>query len=224
MSKYKCPYCNVELEKFPLRKTKCKACGKFYYSKRLPSETKKRIVTEKEKKQIDKQWDEKFFLDEWCAFFSTFDFTKGYIKRHIGSFKIKRDGAWSLFQKALAVALKRNKFHEASMLYYKMAIFVAEENKDPFEYLKLSSKMSLLNYKNQGTKKVRILSAGSLSCSECNEQNGEVYSIDEALNKMPLPNKNCSYHFYPENKRYSFCRCVFIPKVEIGTDRIRNYP
>ncbi|MFA4819952.1 MAG: hypothetical protein WC613_03250 [Candidatus Aenigmatarchaeota archaeon] len=124
--------------------------------------------------------------------------------------KEKRDEVWSSFQKALAVALGKNKLHDAQMLYYKMAIFVDEENKNPFIYIKESSRIRLLDFKNQDIKKVRILSTGG--CSNCDKQNGKSYSIDEAISKMPLPNKNCSHHLNPENKKYSFCRCVFVPK------------
>ena len=63
----KCPYCGIGLEKFPTKKTKCKSCGKYYYVKRAPSENKKRIVTEKEAIEIDKQWEEKSFLNQFSC-------------------------------------------------------------------------------------------------------------------------------------------------------------
>jgi len=57
----KCPYCNVVLPKFPGAKTKCKACGKYYYARRRPSTMKKSIVTEEELSVVEKEW-ETYFL------------------------------------------------------------------------------------------------------------------------------------------------------------------
>lgn len=202
-----CPYCREEIIKFPARKTKCKSCGKYYYAKRMPGENKKRIVTEKEAEQIEKQWEEESFINKWCDFFQEYGFTKIYIENQIKRSKIKRDSIWSLFQKALATVFERDKLHEASCLYYSMALFVDEENKNPFEYLKLSTEMKLRDLKKSrnGDTQIKILSPGG--CDSCRKINGKVYTIDEAIKKMPIPNKNCSHRW----NKYSFCRCIYVP-------------
>lgn len=100
-------------------------------------------------------------------------------------------------------------FHKKKMGHYKKALILSEKGKDPFKQLILSSKMELLSLKERGIKEVRILSTGG--CASCKKQNGKIYSIDEAIKKMPLPNKNCSFHLYPENRNYSSCRCTYVP-------------
>ena len=62
--------------------------------------------------------------------------------------------------------------------------------------------MELLRYKEYGVlKKVSILCGNG--CDNCKKQNGKIYLISEALKKMPIPNKNCSYHLFPrKNKQY----------------------
>jgi len=105
--------------------------------------------------------------------------------------------------------------HKKSMDHYEKAINLSKKGKDPFKQLWLASKIRLLRYKkSEVVKKVSILSGDG--CVSCKKQNGKIYSISEALKKMPIPNKNCSYHLHPKNKKYSFCRCIYLPEVEIS--------
>jgi hypothetical protein len=43
-----CPYCGIELSKFPGRKTKCKSCGNQMYVRTRPTDKKKVIIKEDE--------------------------------------------------------------------------------------------------------------------------------------------------------------------------------
>lgn len=53
-----CPSCKTILEKRPKAKTKCRSCGEFIYVvTRLPDK-KKVLVSEQEREEIRKQWDE----------------------------------------------------------------------------------------------------------------------------------------------------------------------
>lgn len=88
-----------------------------------------------------------------------------------------------------------------------MALFVDEEGKNPFECLKLSAEMKLRCFKIYKYTHVKILSIGG--CDSCKRLNGKAYTIDEAIEKMPIPNKNCSYCF----NKYSFCRCAYNPNM-----------
>ncbi|HZW39393.1 MAG TPA: hypothetical protein VFF33_08855 [Ignavibacteriaceae bacterium] len=60
----KCPYCKKNLEKFPIRKTECKNCGKYYYIRTRPLDHLKVIVTEEQMKFIENQWSQKYRIDE----------------------------------------------------------------------------------------------------------------------------------------------------------------
>lgn len=48
LSEAKCPYCSVDLLKFPFRKTKCKNCQYPIYSKKEPFSGEKRLLKEDE--------------------------------------------------------------------------------------------------------------------------------------------------------------------------------
>ena len=93
------------------------------------------------------------------------------------------------------------------MQHYEKAIGLSQKGKNPLKELRLSKKMKLLDYKKEGIKKVKILSTTN-SCASCKRQNGRIYLINEAITKMPLPNKNCSYHLH--DGKYSFCRCCYL--------------
>ena len=72
--------------------------------------------------------------------------------------------------------------------------------------------MELLDFKNNSNfiKKVQILSCGN-GCENCEKLNGKMYTIDEALNQMPIPNENCGNLFYTYSN-YPFCRCLWLTK------------
>lgn len=52
-----CPYCNIELNKFPAKKTKCKNCLNYIYVKTRPIDNKKVLIKENEIELIEKEWE-----------------------------------------------------------------------------------------------------------------------------------------------------------------------
>jgi len=52
----KCPHCLKKLNTIPVRKKKCPFCGEYIFVKTRPLDEKKVLVTEEQKKEIDKQW------------------------------------------------------------------------------------------------------------------------------------------------------------------------
>jgi len=72
-------------------------------------------------------------------------------------------------------------------------------------------KSRLLNYKRSSVlKKVQISSVGG--CEACQELDGKVFTIDEALKEMPIPNKECTFQLHGKIPRY--CRCTYVPVIE----------
>ena len=54
-----CPYCGVDLAKFPGRKTKCKTCGNFIYVRTRPADNAKILIREDEKELIQIEWEKR---------------------------------------------------------------------------------------------------------------------------------------------------------------------
>jgi SPP1 gp7 family putative phage head morphogenesis protein len=95
------------------------------------------------------------------------------------------------------------------MVYYEMAIFLNEEGKSSSDMKRLSAKMKLLYFKQNGIKKVRwIASTGARTCKKCESLNGQIFLMDEALEKIPLLVKDCK-------NIDDGCRCCWGPVVEL---------
>lgn len=195
--KIKCPYCNENLEKRPSRKTKCPFCKKYIYVK------SNKLVTEEEAKAIEQKWKIKHELENFGLSEIDYNNHKNKLAKKRGFEPKHFDVIWGLLNKKTLELAKNKDFNSLVSLYYQMALFLNEEGKIFFHVLQQSRKTELVNMKAMDIiKEVEIMSVGG--CSSCEELNGKKFTIEEALDKMPIPNKNCS------NKNYNnFCRCVY---------------
>jgi len=213
-----CPYCTTTLEQKPQRKKKCPHCKKHIYVKTLPSTREKVLVTESEAAEIELQWQQINFSNKWKSDLEQYGISeKAYIARKAEFSKqfeknvSDRDVIWSFFNELVS---KTKNLHELKMLYYQMAIFLNEIGKDFFQLLRKARKLELLYFKEQGVvQKVQILTAGDNSCKFCQKLEKKVFTIEEALEKMPLPCKECTFKIYDENR--GFCRCLYVAKIDL---------
>lgn len=95
------------------------------------------------------------------------------------------------------------------LIYFEKAFLIYNIGGDFFEDLQMSAKMELTAYKQQGIKKVSVLTCGNASCPECQKLSGKVYTIDKALEEKPVPCKACSFKLY--EGRNGWCRCQYTP-------------
>jgi hypothetical protein len=210
-----CPYCNGELGKHPKRKTTCPFCGKPIYVRTSPSTKEKVLVTEEGAKQIDDEYAKAGYRNSWLNTLGQygvtaidFDNMNRSLSERFGYKANDRDTIWQLFNTLIP---KTKDLNTLSNIYYSMALFLHYEGKDSFKLQQQSRKMELLKQKNDGIDKVRIL-AGDDSCDACKDQENKVYSVDEALEKMPIPCKNCSNRLPGE--KFSFCRCTYLSELD----------
>lgn len=67
------------------------------------------------------------------------------------------------------------------------------------------------------------ISTCSNACPTCQKLRGKVFTVDEALKKMPIPNKDCTFE---HNGKRGFCRCLYtavlMDKDEF-TQRVRRW-
>lgn len=97
-----------------------------------------------------------------------------------------------------------------SMIYYDMALFLNEEGKDYRLPLQQAAKMKLLSFKKEGViEKVEISSGGEGTCEACNQLDGKIFPIEDALKKMPLPFEKCTNSM--EHGNPGFCMCMYLP-------------
>jgi hypothetical protein len=103
--------------------------------------------------------------------------------------------------------LKMMCFDEALRLYFK--------GEDHFGYAQASRWFELSQIKYDGLfSKVEILAKGA--CDVCSEFNGRIYDLDEALETMPIPHKNCTTFCDLPGEYHStgWCRCIWLPVIE----------
>ena len=211
-SELACPYCKKILEQKPQRKGKCPFCKNFIYMRSLPSTRSKVLVTEDEAKKIDTEWKKVHFRDKWLKDLKQYEITekdfrihKDKLSKRFGREASDRDVIWSLFNQLLT---KIKDLHSLKMIYFEMALFLNEEGKDCFAVRQQSVKMELLRYKQEAhAKKIRIGIAKD-SCEVCQRLGNKVFTIEEALEKMPIPCKECTHKLY--DKKRGWCRCFYV--------------
>jgi len=145
-------------------------------------------------------------LGEYGIVKQDFEIAKAQLSEKFKQEPSNQDVFWSLFHQL--IAKNRNNLQTLKMIYYEMALFLNEQGKDCFTQLQLSNKMELLMYKKAGINKVQILTCGTGSCEQCQLLQDKIYTIDEALEKMPIPNKDCTKKMYDKNQ--GFCKCSYV--------------
>jgi hypothetical protein len=87
------------------------------------------------------------------------------------------------------------------------ALFVAQRGGDPRPWLHQSKRLQLeIEFRRSPVIAGVKVSASYACCEECKAQNGDEYTIDEALNAMPLPFAGCTRHAYGP---YPYCICTY---------------
>jgi len=210
-----CPYCQKELKQKPKRKKKCPFCDNYIYVKQRPNSEIKELVTEEEKRNIEAEWNKIHNYNALIRDIEDYGFTekefnckKDEKKKQIGKEPKDGDVIWALFNEKLHKTMKTKNFAELSGIYYDMSRFQIKDGRNPHETLKQSQKMKLLDYQQQEVKKVEILWSGN-GCDSCKKLNGKKYSIQKALEEMPLPNTECSMDVF--EKGFPWCRCDYTP-------------
>ena len=117
---------------------------------------------------------------------------------------------WFIYNKLIT---KTNAPEKLGVIYSEMAWLINKEDKGCIDVLRHSQKMHLLSLKGSEQSEVlwglEILAIG---CDKCKKLQGNKYTIDEALEKMPIPNPNCTHAFTKKGK--PFCRCCYLPVIK----------
>lgn len=145
-----------------------------------------------------------------------------YYVKHLGRFGLTKeefeqgknpyDVAWNFCNQQIMQLSQKMQWHELSSLYYTMAIMSDETNRrSPIELLKQSAYWKLINhreqFKNTGLEYHAKISAAPDSCNACKSQDGQIFTIEQALEIMPIPHKDCSFQLFDHP---GFCRCQYL--------------
>lgn len=95
-----------------------------------------------------------------------------------------------------------------STLYRSQALFVAARGHDPRPWLQQSMRMQVeLEFRPSPVVGGVQVRASYTCCDECQVQNGDEYTIEEALKVMPVPFEGCTRKVY--DSPYAFCMCMY---------------
>ena len=122
------------------------------------------------------------------------------------------DVMWALINKCI-LGLNESDLDSLRIHYLTMADFVYEiNNSDPMEFLSQAIRTNLLQLKElyYSYPAVQVMCPHASHCRKAKELKGKVFTIDEALNTMPIPNRECEYR-WDEHKKFSFCTCSYMP-------------
>jgi len=201
-----CPYCKKVLEQKPQRKKKCPFCNNDIYVRSKQNIFSSTLLTKEDAMAVD--WLKN--LQNFGIKDNDFINKRRVLSKKFGKEAKSTDVIWGLFNELI---LKTKDLHSLKMIYYEMALFLNQEGKDCFSVLQQSAKMELMEFKQEGfIKKVRILTAGEDSCEACRRLENKVFTIEEALEKMPIPCNECTHKLYDEKR--GFCRCCYLAEIE----------
>ena len=122
------------------------------------------------------------------------------------------DKQWAALNKTLAKAMKGNDWNEMKTTYFDMAMFCYDESRPFSHLLQEAHKAELRGYQQSGVvTRVSIMTSKSDSCEQCAQLHGKKYSVEDALETMPIPVKDCAMDL---GTGEGWCRCVYAPFIE----------
>lgn len=208
-----CPYCGYDLKIIPKRKKKCPSCAQPIYNKYTPDNRTKRLMTEKQAKDAEEQWDLHYIRYSSIRTLSVLGCGEIEIeKERARGAKNDHEAVRSI---ATRVSASSQDLHTLKMAFLILADCAAKDGK-PFRHFTVEAhRCELHHYKLDGdvVKKVEIItSTWDNVCVECKSNGGKIFDIDEALKLMPLPCLKCTC--VGLGGQTGFCGCYYLPVLQ----------
>lgn len=177
-----CPYCGVIQDPPPTRRRKCRDCKETIYTWTDQETRKKHLLTAKQHAQRQQE---------------------------------ARDAEWADLNQRVIEGSRSEDWHTVKMAHFRQALMLFEQGRD-HHYLASESRKSELrliqtNHRNLGVQRV-VIAQASDCCLQCSSLEGREYSIDEALEVMPIPVKTCLY-WAEKNPHGGWCVCYYAPVI-----------
>jgi tetratricopeptide (TPR) repeat protein len=205
-----CPHCNETLSTAPKRKSKCPKCGNEIFVRNRPGSPESVLVTEEEANRIDEEWTQSKRNSSWLRSLERYGLSEENFKirrqknlETNGSNANDRDILWGFLNELTTKTEDEWKLGE---IYYMMALFLDEEQKEFFFHLQQSKRWILKALKAGECKHVRIF-ASKNACAACRALDGKTMPINEALSSLPIPCAHCTSKSSESQK--GFCRCRY---------------
>ena len=209
-----CPHCGAEVSPPPKTKRKCPSCQEVIVPRTLLDGTKA-LLTPDQAVDLDREKaelkDERLLVNRLEALGVSAKERhdiEAKLQEQWGSPPSRRDVAWTAGNRKIEETSARGDFQALSGVYAHMARQLYDEGKDPFEVSKLSKHFELLALQRTGlpfdSMKLRVLGL----CPESRVHEDSLYTIEEALEEMPIPRPDCSHDQKPGG--FGICICSYI--------------
>lgn len=113
------------------------------------------------------------------------------------------EAAFSLLSELLNTA---ETVQEKVAFYYGMAEIIHLKGADPRQPLLAIHQTEVGTFKELGFRLVRVETQKD-ACPECQKLSGKIFSIEEAMNRNPLPHSACTHDL---KRGVGLCRCHFL--------------
>lgn len=110
------------------------------------------------------------------------------------------DIAWEIANEKIPELAQKEDFRALSDLYWQMALQIYYEGRDQFNLAREARRYELLDLQREclrfgdwGSRcGLKVLGCSGNYCGECKPD--KIYTVEEALESMPIPRRECGYH------------------------------
>jgi len=169
-------------------------------------------------------WDEILYVRKWLqstgVSFDYFERQKMELTEQLGQAPTPADVLWTILQRWVEGSRATGDLETLENAYHQMATFLYGEGRDFFAALGESHRAGLMVAREQGFREVEIRARRRLdidtktfvnvACAVCVEWQGRVLTIDDALEQMPLPNRQCTHEEIVGAP--GWCQCLYLPR------------
>ena len=179
-----CPYCGVIQEPPPMRRRKCRDCGQIIHVRTDREERKKYLLTAGEAEH-------RAAKDARLA-------------------RERRNEDWKQLSEQVRVAMQAGDWQSLQAAYQQQARILFVEGRPHHHVAQEAKRAQLMLLLELGVADVKVLTVDDERvCAHCQSFDGKVFTIQEALEAMPIPGPNCTDG--NENPTHGGrCRCVYI--------------
>ena len=179
-----CPYCGVIQEPPPMRRRKCRDCGQIIHVRTDREERKKYLLTAEE-------------AERWAAKDARLAIDQ-------------RNQEWKELSEKVKDAMQAGDWQSLHGAYQQQASILFHEGRPHLRVAQEAARAQLMHLLELGVAGVEVMTADDERvCAHCQSLDGKVFTIQEALEAMPIPGLICS-DGGEQNPHGGRCRCGYI--------------
>ena len=179
-----CPYCGVIQEPPPMRRRKCRDCGQIIHVRTDREERKKYLLTAEEAER-------RAAKDARLA-------------------RERRNEEWKQLSEQVRVAMQAGDLQSLQAAYQQQARILFVEGRPHRHVAQEATRARLMSLLELSVAGVKVMAADDERvCAYCQSLDGKVFTIQKALEAMPIPGPNCT-DGNEQNPHGGRCRCVYI--------------